>query len=250
MPDELRLLRIRDWGKNFEKSDAKKLKSLSWVSLPTDLLDIRYRILIDHPEGAAHFAAWIAIVEIASACTVRGTLMEGGMVLNARHLSIKSGLPTEIFEAAIPRLLELRWLEEVSKPGDFPGGPGDSPVVAGENHDYITEQNRQNKTDKTKQTEQLRAPGGARRLKSFISLELMKQAEISEEQRDRLYSIASDDEIAAGIGGVQFDDCVLINGQPIGVVLAAEVAKRLESGEPADPEVILRDMGLAVGQPG
>lgn len=139
------MLRIRNWCANFETHESRKLKRLDWVSVPNDLLDLQYRLLVDHPDGAAHFAAWIVIVEIASTCKVRGTLQEGGVSLSTRHLSLKSGLPLTLFEAAIPRLMDTGWLEEIPDAGELsavmsgenPGGPADFKQDAGKSSAYI-----------------------------------------------------------------------------------------------------------------
>src|SRR5215472_10957945 len=78
------LLRIRDWERNFETHESRKLKRLGWVGISNDLLDIRYRTL------------WIAIVEVASVCKVRGTLCDSGVMLTARHMAMKSGIPEAV----------------------------------------------------------------------------------------------------------------------------------------------------------
>ncbi|MGD0775785.1 MAG: hypothetical protein ABSC05_23465 [Candidatus Solibacter sp.] len=148
------MLRIRNWCANFETHESRKLKRLDWVSVPKDILDLQYRLLVDHPDGAAHFAAWIVIVEIASTCKVRGTLQEGGVSLSTRHLALKSGLPLALFESAIPRLMDTGWLEEISDTGEFsttmpgenPGGTADFRQDAGKSSAYIdTNSNKDNK---------------------------------------------------------------------------------------------------------
>jgi hypothetical protein len=138
------VLRVRNWCANFETHESRKLKRLDWVSVPNDLLDLQYRILVDHPDGAAHFGAWIAIVEVASTCKIRGTLLEGGVSLSKRHLSLKSGLPVSLFDSVIPRLLDTGWLEEIPDseetppaiPGEIPGGPEDFRQEAGKSSAY------------------------------------------------------------------------------------------------------------------
>jgi hypothetical protein len=125
-----RVLRIAEWDKHFETHDSRKLKRLTWVSIPNDVGDVRYRILVDHQDGAAHFGAWVTIVEIASICKERGVLIDGGVSLTARHLSLKSGIPEQVFAAAIPRLVELGWLEE------SPDVPAESPDVPGKTSAY------------------------------------------------------------------------------------------------------------------
>jgi hypothetical protein len=158
------VLRITKWPVNFETHESRKLKRLDWVSLPNDLLDLRYRMLIEHPDGAAHFGAWVATIEVGSTCKIRGTLSEGGISLTARHLALKSGLPLALFESAIPRLLEIGWLEEIPDVAvDHAVIPGESPCVAADTADtlpesrevtvetsaYIDTNNNSNKDNKT-----------------------------------------------------------------------------------------------------
>lgn len=72
-------------------------------------------MLIDHPDGAAHFGAWIAIVQIASKQNPRGTLPNGKISQSVggicQSLSRISRLPSSLFENLIPRLIEIGWLE-------------------------------------------------------------------------------------------------------------------------------------------
>jgi hypothetical protein len=123
------MLRIRNWAANFETHESRKLKRLDWVSVPNDLQDLGYRMLIDHSDGATHFAAWIIMVEIGSTCKTRGTLMENGVSLTPRHLSLKSGLSAALFAAAIPRLLEIGWLEDIPESGRSADAPEESPAI-------------------------------------------------------------------------------------------------------------------------
>lgn len=71
-----------------------------------------YNFLVDHPDGASHFGAWIAIVEIAAKQTPRGTIPQGiGGI--CQTLSRISHIPGRIFQDALPRLVDLGWIEEV-----------------------------------------------------------------------------------------------------------------------------------------
>lgn len=108
------MLRIADWENNFENASSRKLKRLDWVPLPNRMDGAGYTALVDHPNGAAHLGAWIAIVEIASRQTVRGTLPDGVGGI-CRCLGRISRLPGGIFEEAIPRLLEIGWLEQIQQ---------------------------------------------------------------------------------------------------------------------------------------
>ena len=107
--------RIRDWDRLFENAASRKLKRLDWVAVPNKTDGEGYMELVDHPAGAAHLGAWYAIVECASKQKVRGHLPSGisqdvGGI--CRAIGKISQLPPEVFEAVIPRLLKIGWLEQ------------------------------------------------------------------------------------------------------------------------------------------
>ena len=68
------VLRVRDWNLLFENNRTRGLKHLDWVPMQNNLDGDGYTELVDHPNGAAHLGAWLAIVWIASRCHTRGTL--------------------------------------------------------------------------------------------------------------------------------------------------------------------------------
>jgi hypothetical protein len=122
------MLRIRNWSELFETSETRKYKKLTWVKIINHTDGFGHRRLISgHPNGAAHFGAWVGIILVASRCAPRGTLIsDNGVPLTAEDLGLMSGLNLP-FEEAIPRLIELDWLEHCDSPGtpaDFPGTPG------------------------------------------------------------------------------------------------------------------------------
>jgi hypothetical protein len=112
------MLRIKDWDKHFENNRTRELKKLDWVPVPNDLDGDGYTELMDHPNGAAHLGAWLAIVQIASKCDVRGTLSrKGARSHDAHSLARISRVSPEIFAEAIPRLADIGWLEELDAEG-------------------------------------------------------------------------------------------------------------------------------------
>ena len=115
-------LRIRDWDKHFESAASRKLKRLEWIAIPNKTEGEGYMALVDHPDGAAHLGAWYAIVECASRQKIRGNLppglsrIDGGICQDisgiCRAIGKISQLPSAVFEAVIPRLLQIGWIEE------------------------------------------------------------------------------------------------------------------------------------------
>ncbi len=106
------LLRVRDWDAHYENNRTRGYKRLGWVPIPNRHDGDAYTELADHPNGAAHLGAWIAIVQVASRCEPRGVLLrDGGRPHDAASLARITRLPVEVFNEAIPRLLSIGWLE-------------------------------------------------------------------------------------------------------------------------------------------
>jgi hypothetical protein len=107
--------RIKDWKKQYENHRTRELMQMNWVPIPNKMDGIGYTELVEHPNGAAHFGAWIAIVEIASRQDPRGTLptVRGSTSI---ALSRLSRFPVTLFEEVLPRLLspEIGWIEEIA----------------------------------------------------------------------------------------------------------------------------------------
>jgi len=111
------VLRIRNWGENYETHKTRPIKNLRWVNLPNSLDSFGYCQLLEHPDGVAHFGVWCAILQIASKATPRGTLLrKDGQAHTPQSMSIVSRIPAKWFDAAIPRLLQIGWLERSDDP--------------------------------------------------------------------------------------------------------------------------------------
>lgn len=109
------LFRIRDWDSNYENHRSRELKQVSYVPVQNKMDGDGYVTLLDHKRGPLHYAAWMAIVMIASRCKQRGTLVgSDGTPYDSKSLSRISRIPQSVFDEAIPRLVnETRWLEAV-----------------------------------------------------------------------------------------------------------------------------------------
>lgn len=109
------LYRIRDWDRHFENNRTRGLKKLSWVPMPVKHDGDGYTELLDHPAGAAHFGAWCALVEVAGKCAERGTLLrDTAEPHNSATLSRLTRIPASVWDEALPRLVKIGWLEEVT----------------------------------------------------------------------------------------------------------------------------------------
>ena len=127
-----RLYRIVKWDENFENNRSRELKELAWVPVPNRHDGSGYLELVDHPDGAAHFGAWVLIVEVASKCSPRGTLLRSsGKPHDARSLAMMTRIPEAVFTAVLPRLLDIGWLELVPQEGATISQEGAIPSMNG-----------------------------------------------------------------------------------------------------------------------
>lgn len=117
--------RIKDWNVHFENNRTRELKRLEWVPIPTKHDSDGFTQLMSHPNGTAHYGAWVLIVEVAAKCKVRGTLSRygagfshdaaGGVkAYDSESLSRVCRGSAEVFAEVLPRLLEIGWLETVN----------------------------------------------------------------------------------------------------------------------------------------
>ena len=112
------MYRIVGWNDHFENSKSRTVKETTWVPIPNKQDGDGYTDLLDHPDGAAHYGAWMAIVLVASRCHLRGTLCrDGGRPHTPSSLARMTRVPEAVLVAAIERLVnDVRWLEVVPEP--------------------------------------------------------------------------------------------------------------------------------------
>ena len=152
---------IKNWSKIFENNRSRDLKNLHWVSIPNKHDGAKYAELVSHENGAEHFAAWVLIVQVASRCGItagsRGQLVRGdGTPHTTRSLSLITRCKEKIFIEAIPRLLELQWLELIEIQTIPQGGAGKSQGGAGKlTHLTIEGKGREGKGIEKDKTSQL-----------------------------------------------------------------------------------------------
>jgi hypothetical protein len=112
---KLDVLRVRGWSKHFENNRTRELKKLDWVPIPNKHDGDGFSELLEHANGMAHYGAWTLIVQVASKCDERGTLLrDGAKAYDARSLARVTRGSQKVFDEAIPRLLEIGWLERIS----------------------------------------------------------------------------------------------------------------------------------------
>jgi len=104
--------RINKWDEYFENNRSKKVRDLAWVPVPNRHDGENYSMIMAHENGAEIFAAWVLIIQVASKCEPRGTLVrDGGKPHTPKTLSIKTRAPESWFNIALKYLAqETDWL--------------------------------------------------------------------------------------------------------------------------------------------
>ncbi len=112
-PSPHKLYRIRNWPELYENSRSRKVENTSWVPIPNRHDGENYSAIMAHPSGAIIFAAWILLLQVASKCQPRGTLVRDNRTPHTPlSLSLKTRAPIEWFTTALDYLEEhTDWLE-------------------------------------------------------------------------------------------------------------------------------------------
>lgn len=112
----MKYYRIREWDKNFENNRTRELKKLDWVKVPNKHDGYGFAELLDHPNGMAHYGAWMLILQVASKCETRGTLLRSGVGGKAvahtpQSIARISHGNAAVMEEAMERLVTIGWIE-------------------------------------------------------------------------------------------------------------------------------------------
>lgn len=127
---------IADWDDHFENNRSREVKNLAYVMLPNKHDGEGYNELIEGKNGPAMFGCWVAIVQVASKCDVRGKLVNNGKSLSAKSISLKTRLPEELIVATLEKLISIGWVTTSGDDGTT------SREGAATSRNVATEQNR------------------------------------------------------------------------------------------------------------
>lgn len=105
--------RIRNWQKNFEISQSRKVPKLSWVAIPNRHDGKGFLRVLSERDGSALYGCWILLVQVASKCPERGTLADEDGPLTPADIALKIRVSVELVERTLKRLMEkdIRWIE-------------------------------------------------------------------------------------------------------------------------------------------
>lgn len=104
---------VKDWQKLFENNRSRTVENLRWVCVPNKHDGEGYATVMEQENAAELFAAWVLILQVASKCQERGTLMrEDGTPMTAKTLAMKTRAEKSWFEDALNFFTtKVKWLE-------------------------------------------------------------------------------------------------------------------------------------------
>ena len=103
------------------------MKVMQWVPFTNSHDGDGFTQLMSRKNGTAIFGAWVLIVQVASKCNPRGTLLRSnGKPHDFETLARMTRGESKIFEESIKTLKEIGWIEEFDQISQPAGGCGES----------------------------------------------------------------------------------------------------------------------------
>jgi len=110
----MKIYSITRWGSLYENNRTRDLKKMDWVPIPNKHDGDGYALMMDQDDGPALLGAWLAIIQVASKCDKRGTLLrDSGIPHDSASIARQCRFPREVIERAMDFFSdhELGWLE-------------------------------------------------------------------------------------------------------------------------------------------
>ena len=127
------MYRIKNWEKHFENAKSRQIDSLSWVPVPNKHDGEGFRTIMSEPDGLVIYGCWHLILQVASKCHPRGTLVRDDKTPHtSKSIAIKTGCGNQ---SAIQRTLdfcsslEVGWIEQLANEVTPSQHPSDTQVT-------------------------------------------------------------------------------------------------------------------------
>lgn len=182
------LYRVHNWSKLYENNRTRELKKLQWVLIPNKQDGEGYTALMDHENGPAHFGAWIVILQIASKCEPRGTLVRAcGKPHTPETIGRMSHLPAGLCRDALKRLVgdEIGWMEVVDESKSCKD-LGTIPHPPAENRDAYKNRTEQKGREQKRNSSSSSGFSHAGKLADAVLPKIEKSTAVSPQDLDRL----------------------------------------------------------------
>lgn len=115
----MNIYQIKDWNDHYENNRSRTVKDLAWVPIPNRHDGESYSRLMIQKDAAIYFSTWILLLQVASRCHPRGSLLTStGIPHTPESLSIKTRGKLEWFEKSLPFLVQIGWLSVSCQEGD------------------------------------------------------------------------------------------------------------------------------------
>jgi len=109
---------VKDWDDHFENNRSRKMVKMQWVPVPNKHDGEGFAYIMSQKDGMAIFGAWILILQVASKCHVRGSLVrDNGKPHTAATIAMKTRGDEKIIQKALDVCAssEVGWLQEVTQ---------------------------------------------------------------------------------------------------------------------------------------
>jgi hypothetical protein len=109
------MFKIKQWNERYENNRSRTVADLRWVPIPNSHDGEGFATIMAHKDAAEIYTAWILMLQVASRCHPRGSLVRSdGTCLSVASLAIRTRAKREWFEKAIPALLQVGWIERLT----------------------------------------------------------------------------------------------------------------------------------------
>lgn len=107
------IYKIKDWQRHFENNRSRTVENLRWVCVPNKHDGEGFATVMEQENAAELFAAWVLILQVASKCQERGSLVrEDGTPLTARAMAVKTRAPESWFKEAFKFFItKVKWMD-------------------------------------------------------------------------------------------------------------------------------------------
>jgi hypothetical protein len=139
--------KIKDWNKHFENSRSRRVETLHWIPVPNKHDGEGFRSIMQRPDGIVIYGCWHLILQVASKCHPRGTLVRAdGSAMDAQAIALKTGAK----ESDIKKALEILSKSPISWVECHPSDTQVTPEChqGGNTSHHRTEHNRTEQPDK------------------------------------------------------------------------------------------------------
>jgi len=119
--------RITNWLEKYENAETRKRKSLFWVLVPNGHDGLGFCSLMERKDALEVFGAWVLILQVASKCSTRGSLITSrGRPYSAKDIATMTRAPVESISDALDVLVEIGWIT-ADPSGHHPDGSASHP---------------------------------------------------------------------------------------------------------------------------